>query len=438
MSSRSRASILLAGLSLAVAAPAFAAADHAGPTLLTADQRAVDTVAVALAKDPQIVAARDAVVQAWSALPQAQKPDGKAGLSGAVDEVVYFSVRSAVERKLFAPSVIWAIAAPYASGGLAVPGSRWGIDDPDRIYRSASVDPALRYVIKGKRAAQPSNDDFLFEVTSRDLKTIGSLSARDIDVAANGEFTVSVDANPAAGRRNHLTLPANASGLLIRDTLADWTHQLPNRLTVEVVGGAKPKPGTREEAKADALAQIGDYTQFVSGFIGSVLKAPANQLTPRVRGLELGVEGAIIGMNAFAIQNDEALVLTIDGQGARYVGLEATNLWGRSVRSWDRTGSLSDKQVRASGDGTITYVISPRDPGYYNWLDTEGLNDGFIALRVENFTQVDPARLVKSIRLVKLADLVSAVPADAVRVTAAERAEQQATRKAGYDKRLAH
>jgi hypothetical protein len=169
-----------------------------------------------------------------------------------------------------------------------------------------------------------------------------------------------------------------------------------------------------------------------------VAKAPANQLVPKVRALESGVEGAIVGTNRFSIGNDEALVLTIDGQGAGYVGLELTDPWARSLPYWESTGSLSNRQARPNADGTITYVISPRDPGFYNWVSTAGLNDGFFALRVENFSHVDPAKLVRSASLVKLSQLPGALPADTVRVTPEQRAQQLAERKAGYARRLAN
>lgn len=430
------ASSLALGISLMALAPQALAAGQPGPTLLTADQGRIDEVASTLVKDPQVIAARNAVLQEWSALPPAQFADGKSHLAGAVDELVYFSVRTAVERKQFAPSVIWAIAAPYKKGSATISGSRWGIDDPDRIYRSATVDPALSYVVHGQRSSRPSNDDFLFEATGSNLKTIGSLPARDIDVSSDGSFTITVDATPANGRRNHLTLPVNANGLLIRDTLADWTKQLPNHLTIEVVGGAAPKPASLDETRAEALSLIGVFSQFDAQLIGQISKPPVNQLIPVVRTLESGVEGAIVGTSRFSIKNDEALVLTIDGQGAGYIGLELTDPWARSLPYWDSLGSLSNLQTKPNADGTITYIISPREPGFYNWLSTAGLNDGFFALRVENFAKVDVAKVVRSAKLVKLYQLVEALPADAVRVTPAQRTQELAERKAGYAKRL--
>ncbi len=429
-------SAFVGSISLMALAPQVMAAESNSATLLTAKQREIDRIASALVQDPQVVAAHDAVVQAWSALPLAQQPDGRSQLAGAVDELVYFAARNAVEAKQFAPTIVWAVAAPYAEGSATIPGSRFGIDDPDRIYRSATVDPALRYVIHGKRSLQPSNRDFLFEVTGSDLKTIGSLPARDIDISADGSFTITVDATPADGRRNHLTLPANGTGLLIRDTLADWAHQSPNHLTIAVVGGPAPKPATLDETRAQTIALIREYARFDAQLLTQLSKTPLNQLVPQVRTAESGVVGAIIGTSRFSIGNDEALILTIDGQGARYLGLELTDPWARSLPYWESTGSLSNLQAKPSADGTITYVISPNDPGVYNWVSTAGLNNGLFALRVEDFAQADPAKLVRSARIVKLADLPAALPADAARVTATERAQQLAERKAGYDKRL--
>jgi len=422
---------------LALSAFALATSAQAESTLVTANQKKIDRAAVALLADPAVKAARDAVVKSWAALPIAGSKDGKEQLEGAVDDLVFASARDAVERNQFNPSISWIETPPYKVGADAAPGGRFGVDAADRIYRSVSVSPSLRYVIKGQRAAQPSNRDFLIEVhQSLVSRVLVSLWAKDVDVGPDGSFTITVDSTPANGRRNHLTLPEGAASLLIRDTVADWNSQSPNRLTIEVVGGAEPPHGGPEQARAETLANVEAYAKLNIKFLNDFTKTPANEIKLAVRGGEEGVVGNIIGVGRFSLNDDEALVATLDPQDAGYLGFQLNDPWGRSLPYWDHVSGLSDRQAKKNADGSITYIVAPRDPGYANWVDTAGLHDGLVAVRFEDFAKADPAKIVRQWKLVKLADLAQALPAGAARVSPAEREAELAARKASFAKRL--
>lgn len=422
-------------ISLSLSATSVYAADKPALTLLTADQRRIDQAAIALLQDPQIKAARDGVLKTWSALPPFATEDGKARLASAVDELVFFSVRAAVDATQATPSIVWNFAPPYTEAGVKVPGSRWGIELPDRIYRMVAVDPASRYVIKGQRNARPSNGDFLFEA-SDGIRTLSSVGAKDIDVAADGSFTVTIDAAPASGQRNHLALPAGVKSLLIRDTLADWHTQLPNRLTIAQVGGGAPPHATLDDTRKAAVAVLAGYAKFTAGIIQAAEQQPLHTLTPQVRSAELGVAGSVIGLTRFSLADDEALVLTIDPQGAGYTNIQLTDPWTRSIAYWNTVTSLSNRQAKVSADGTISYIVSPRDPGFQNWLSSDGLHHGLAVLRIEQVATPDVATIVRSAKVVKFADLAAALPADLARVAPAERASERAVRAADFTKRL--
>ncbi|MBB4196273.1 hypothetical protein CCR94_05470 [Rhodoblastus sphagnicola] len=424
----------LALSAVALAAPVFA---ETSLTLVTASQQKIDQAANALVADPAVKAARDAVVKSWSELPIASTKDGKEQLEGAVDDLVYASARDAVERNQFNPAIYWTETPPYKVGADAAPGGRFGVDTADRIYRAVSVSPSLRYVIRGQRGAQPSNRDFLIEVHQNFVsRVLTSLWAKDVDVGPDGSFVITADSTPANGRRNHLTLPEGASSLLIRDTLADWNSQLPNRLTIEVVGGAEPPHGSPEQTRAEAVANIDVFAKLNIKFLNDFAKTPANEIKLAVRGGEEGVVGNIIGVGRFSIKDDEALVATLDPQTAAYLGFQLSDPWGRSIPYWDNVSGLSNRQARKNADGTITYIVAPRDPGYANWVDTTGLHDGLATVRFEDFTKADIDKIVRQWKLVKVADLAQNLGDGAARVTPAERAAELAARKAGFDKRL--
>ena len=427
---------------MVAASLACAAAPPEG-SLLTPDQLRTDRIALTLLKDPGVEAARAAGLKQWSTLPAYALKDGKSTLEGAVAEAEYAALRSVAAYEPGSPLVIWASAPPYSYDQVNVPGSRYAGDNPDRIYRSVAVDPSHRYEIHGRRATRPSNDDFLFEAISGPaLGLIGtpvaSLKARDIDIAADGSFTVTVDASPANGRRNHLTLPSGTTGILLRDTLADWSAQRPNDIVVRRVDSGTVAERSQEDLQRQAAQEVTRFFDANTRFLDQVTKAPLNHPVAQVRRPQDGVAGAIAASSRFSVKADEALVITIDPAGAKYVGFQLTDPWFRSRPYWSTTGSLSNQQVKANADGSLTYLIAAHDPGYYNWLSTSGLHEGLLLIRIEDFAQTpDPAKVIREAKVVKLAQLGAALPADAARVGPGERVQQLNARHAGYLNRVA-
>jgi hypothetical protein len=409
--------------------------------LLTPDQKRVDLAALALLHDPGVEAAREAGLKRWAGLPQSKLKDGNRTLESALNEAVYFAVRAVAAYNPYQPAVIWTEAPPYSYGNIKVPGSRFAGDSPDRIYREIAVDASHRYEIHGQRRAVPSNEDFSFEALPS-ISIVGqplsALKAKDIDIAPDGSFTITADPSPANGRRNHLTLPPGTKVVLVRDTLADWSAQLPNELTVKRIDAAPVAVRTAAEVQRQAAQEVTNAIEANIRFLGAVTSAPVNRPKAQIRRPQDGVAGAIIASSGFSIGPDEALVVTIDPQGAKYVGFQVTDPWFRSRPYWRATGSLSNRQAKGNADGSLTYVIAAREPGYYNWLDSGGLHHGFLLVRVEDFGQTpDPAKVVREARLVRLAQLAAGLAVDPVRTTPAERARQLAVRHAGYVKRLA-
>ncbi len=68
-----------------------------------------------------------------------------------------------------------------------------------------------------------------------------------------------------------------------------------------------------------------------------------------------------------------------------------SNIWGgTTLNIVDRTGSLNKVQSVPNDDGSYTYVISPVDPGVANWIDSDGLREGVLTLRMAEFGEDGP------------------------------------------------
>jgi hypothetical protein len=139
----------------------------------------------------------------------------------------------------------------------------------------------------------------------------------------------------------------------------------------------------------------------------------------------------------FDLSNDDALVVTIKPNNARYFTVPVTNLWTITDDYWNEQTSLNNAQAVANPDGTFTFVISVNDPGVYNWVSTGGLSQGTISIRFQDLDLGSTVTPTVTSQLVTLQQLGEVLPSSTEYVNPSQRAGQLAVRKAGFDKRFA-
>jgi hypothetical protein len=155
--------------------------------------------------------------------------------------------------------------------------------------------------------------------------------------------------------------------------------------------------------------------------------------SPKIR------EGGRWGLSSsghFQLADDEALILTLDPIGAKYLAVQLANGWLGSLDYLHHTASLNLSQAKPNPDGTLTLVVAPKDPGVVNWLDTTGLHEGTLFVRWQKLPETLDAYAqgVRSVRLIKVADLDPALP----RLTQTARKAQLEERAAAYARRYAN
>jgi len=402
-----------------------------------------------------------------------------AALGDAVSE---YAMAAAFQQQLFNPfdpAFVMQVAPPHTWYGQTVGGSRIGFDNPDTIYRFTPVNATSNYVITGRFVGTaPAALSFSVVAGNSGGATSSVLSGNNLDVGADGSFVINVGRDaPAAGQRNYLQIPNDATLIAVRDTLTDWNSQTPVALSIQRVSG--PPNSLFSQLGGFILPGIGPavtgnpfLTQLVS------LIPPLPSLPPFVRGLQTAyvmargiqmeadyikvatqdpVTGSPQPVNQlsapvsntgflavaqqssgyFQLANDQALVVTLDPGTAKYFVLPVTNDWTISQNYWDQQSSLNVSQAVANPDGTYTFVVSPTDPGVANWVSTGGLNQGTISLRLQGLDPNSPDKPSVTTDVVSLDQLAATLPPTTVYVTEEQRAAQLAARKAGYDRRFA-
>jgi hypothetical protein len=430
-------SLLALLLALVLASPA------AAQVLATPQQIAHERTVLRILARPELLAATARVEALYRADAQARTAAGKARLRRAASSIATAAVNYALSEDPSHPAVVWWVNAPHRWHGISVPGSGFGIDNPDNIYQGFTVAGGGRYRVTGRMPA-PAPLQLHLEV--RDSipglgqmaveggQLLATLQSEDMAIAADGSFTITVDSEPVAGRANHLAVPPEGVFMInVRQLLTDWGRQRPIALTVERLDPVPPAP-PRDVARfaaraATILDRIAPYwLDYDNRFI---FASPANRLRPlRVRPGGRGWSAS----GHYALADDEALVITADARGAASLGVQIADPWGVAYDYDRRTSSLNNHQAQPDRDGAFTFIVSARDPGLANWLDSGGHASGMVILRWQALpVGASPDGAIRSVRVAKLAELV---PSGQPRMTPAQRRAQRTERARQYAVRM--
>jgi hypothetical protein len=402
----------------------------------TVSQREQELAALELIEHPTIKAAYRTVAQTW--LGRAKASDAmRERFDDSFAEVMFSAAVWSSNQDKLRPKVTCITRLAHPVGGRNIPGSRWGIDNPDSVYRVIPISGDERYEIRGRVGEHRMTENY-FTLWDANMGTVNVLNGRTMQVDSDGSYTVTVDAEPANGRPNHVRTSAEAHEFYIRDVLLDWGRDDPNHIEVQRLGGPPATPARTLDEQAQATAAMMDYfANFTGKLSHGVYKMPANHFNLAWSADTIGaMRNQVYVMGRFDLAPDEAFVVDLNDGGAQYFTVPLSNIWGTTLDICDRTGSLNKAQSVPNDDGTYTYVIAPADPGVANWIDSDGLREGILTLRMAEFGETGPSEdLGARGRVVKLDQLDAEVPA-LRRVTAAERVVELADRRKAYLRRL--
>jgi hypothetical protein len=419
--------------------------------------QAVEKLALQIMAAPGYKDARAKALKDYRANPYASKPDFLKHVQSATDETALDAALLAALGGVPDPVFVWNAAAPRTWHGYTFPGTRWFADNTDTFYRSARVYETSSYEITVHVGKQlPSQLSFL--TYNWMMLEAGNAAENDVPLSsveitkatprnADGSITLLAGIGPANGRPNYLEIKPGVKQIFVRE-IRGGSAEPPAGLSIKRISGPVPPSKSIDELTKDAalyLAAGVAATNNVTNMFGALEE---NQLGPvQVRWAgnagdaakqatssePLGPDKAVgfISSGLFNLKEDEALVMTLKTMGTEYVGINTYRPLLVSPEHVYDSSSLNNLQTKANPDGTITFVLSRKDPGVYNWLDVGGIPFGYIAVRWQTLTHPVVATRENGIGLVKtvkLADLRKELPPSTKWVTEKERAEQRATR----------
>ena len=406
-----------------------------------AGQAAAEADVIALWDDDRIKAAREHVERLWrNAWADSIPDEAAAGVETMVDEYMTNWLFKAAASDSQPPRFVRNFMPAHTWHGRDVPGARAGGDNPDNVYRLAGIAHGSRYRVTGRVVGQePANVSFTLVGDYGTSVTIQTIESQALERHDDGSFVITIDDQPAAGRRNHITTAPHAKFLYVRDSMENWASETPFALEVERLGSAASVPLSRDEMAHRAAFRAKDdvplYFWFQSTFTN--MRPNSWRFLPPNRGTG-GLVTQAIGRGWFDLGPDDAVIIDFQPGGAAYSAIQLSSWLFQSYDADRITSSLNRAQCVPDADGRIRAVIARRDPAVANWLDCGGFSRIMAMLRWQG---LPPAQAEGgpdfTAQLVKLDDLDRVLPQGTRRLTPAERSGQCGARAVAFARRFA-
>ncbi len=307
----------------------------------------------------------------------------------------------------------------------------WGMECPDCLYLRATLRGGETYRLFGNRGTAR----YVGLQTMNGIVSTANCLVDELEVDEDGDFEVVLSADEHEG--NWMPLDGAHPTLVVRHFFYDWDFERPSTLQIERIG-AEVEPQDRSVPAVVAVSrQIHALGEFVHDnlkfFLDFNAGPPANAFMPPIDRSDMGAAAEnrpVIGR--YELEPDEALILEVEPPKGVYWSYSLGNQWWETIHYGRHQSSLNAHQAKLDSDGLVRVVISSQDPGVANWLDTAGHSNGAMILRCVR-TETAPT---PSVRLVKVADVLSELPAGTATVTPEERAATIAARRHAVHERF--
>ena len=299
----------------------------------------------------------------------------------------------------------------------------------DTIYKSCLIERGGSYLIRGDRGtvrmmilAQMGPDTLR---TGKHHQVLGQGDFDTLTLDAQGHFEVAIaPTRPAGHTGDWWPLDPACEKFMIRIVSCDWgVEREPRfgiaRLDVDAAKGRPPAASLHaafaEMPGITAVCALAFPTHVEElrdqGFLNALKVFDVSQMS--------GLKGQSYYEGAYELADDEALISEVTiPDSYKYWSIILTNDLYETTDWYNNQSSLNDTQAIVDGDGVFRTVISARDPGVHNWLDTAGYPSGAIQGRWFGASATPNPSLQK----VKIGEVLAHLPADTRRVSPQDRA----------------
>ena len=299
--------------------------------------------------------------------------------------------------------------------------------NPDFMYTWTPVRAEGAYRLRGSRGTGPFTElTFLngWYPMEHNNGTVGTLNLDDLTLTADGAFDVLVSPKrPADHSGDWFQMPERCDGIIVRSTCYDWVNERDSVIAIERLDVPAIRPRMSAKQLSERLGGLAKWAERACNRHHLRLKElDAQGLHNTLQMYDYsswgGAKGQIYVEGLYSLADDEALIIETDVPDvARYWAWMVTDDQIGTIDWMNRQSSINGFQAEMDSDGKFRAVVSNRDPGIANWLDTGGYNYGMIWGRW-NWCSSHP---MPTLRKVRMDELDQHLPVDTPRITSETR-----------------
>ncbi len=292
---------------------------------------------------------------------------------------------------------------------------------PGGVYRMRGYQGTLRQVKIGQYIRSTTDNDFSGDLAMVKVAAYNDLNELKTD--AQGRYDVIYSTTrPAGYTGDWWRLDPETTMLSIRMVSADWQKERDPTLSIERldVPVQRPRPSVANlQRRLEILANT-----TASGALLQVAAVEKIRQAGYINKLRIqdiagaALSGQFYYEGSYDLKDDEALIVEAKVPSkCLYYSTLLANYISETIDWYNNQSSLNDAQSHVDTDGVLRIVVSAKDPGVPNWLDTAGHPIGFIQGR---WTECN-AQPIPTIRKVTIGDVRKAFPVDTPVVTPEQR-----------------
>ncbi len=314
----------------------------------------------------------------------------------------------------------------------------------DTVYRSADISPDGVYRLRGARGTlrmfnvaqsppSPGEPGFKPEPAPRPAHDFNELKVDD-----KGRFDVVISRErPVGYTGDWWKLEPTTTKLLLRMVSSDWPREQNPTISIERLDIPAPRPRVPAAKLEAALRVLPAQLNFLTALlVDHVAQLKREGYVNKLKVFEVHSIGGLIGQfyyeGPYELTDDEALIVeaTVPKQ-CRYRSLILTNSIYETIDWTNNHSSLNDAQAPVDADGVLRIVVSAKDPGVPNWLDTAGHSQGLIQGRWFGCDSTP----IPSVRKVAIADVRKFLPPETPKISSEERERVIRERRMAFQER---
>jgi hypothetical protein len=290
---------------------------------------------------------------------------------------------------------------------IALPTKKLLCDNTDSIYYYTNIRGDLDYRITGRRG----DECYLSYIVHggpdhpnhHAHRTISNLNMREIEVAPDGTFEITLSREPKPG--NWMRLDDDARCVITREYYFDRSRDRRAEFAIERVGTVEPPPPLDDEAMA---ARLRDVAAFVSATLAMVpMRADrfneyAEPFRFTVHHPSWGTPDNTYARCFYRLAPDEALVIEGEMVPCVYWGVQLWNIFMQSLDYRYHRCSINNRQAGVEPGDRFRVVVAHEDPGVPNWLDTTGHEIGAVFVRWLCADEAPPRPVAHVVKLEEL------------------------------------